>query len=138
MPRLVPRPLVPPSKVRITRELGHYTVSTLDLDATNIESRTSWTSFLGDADSSSRKCVSEGPEEVLPVDSIVVCKECGYSTSRKNAFPPRRYEEHDFIDFDQTVPRCHPTAYRVSVLTAGLGTTAKVCVVWKKQELLFA
>lgn len=111
---LVPRPLNPPSSVSLAR-MGLYETLTVHLGPGQIDS-TDWAEFFSAASSSARKCVREGPEEAFAVDELVACKSCGQTCSRQCAFPPRKYEEHDFVALDVHENRVSPAAFRESLL----------------------
>lgn len=114
---LVPRSLVPLSNVAISQSEKDYRNMIFDLGPlTKIRSLCDWKSFLDDGFSSSRKCVSEGAEEALPVSSIVECKDCGRTSSITNAFPPRKYEEHKFEAMKGTSERVQTSAFRKKLL----------------------
>jgi hypothetical protein len=115
---LVPRPLNPPSEVIVTQELGQYQTRPLLLGPRDMPNGTAIADVLKKAASSSRKCLSEGPEEALPVESIGICQECGHTASSLYATPERKsfYEEHDFIPMSDSSSgieaRMAPGAFR--------------------------
>ena len=110
---LVPRPLQQPTpNISIERVLGRHEKESIDLGPCEVED---WQQLLNDAHWSSRKCYSEGENESLPVESLVICDECGETCSREHAFPPRRYEEHDFKSIDTStnqIVRKQPAVFR--------------------------
>ena len=109
---LVPRPLqLPNTDIAIERVFGKYEEEIMDLGPAKVED---WKQLLEDAHWSSRLCFSEGENETLPPESLVVCRECGETCSRDHAFPPRRYEEHDFVPLTRSLdqPRKQPTLFR--------------------------
>jgi hypothetical protein len=117
VPSLVPRPLNPPSEVIVSQELGQYQTRPLFLGPRDMPNGTTIDNVLKKAASSSRKCLSEGPEEALPVESVRVCQECGHTASSLYATPERKsfYEEHDFIPMSDNTgneARMAPGAFR--------------------------
>jgi hypothetical protein len=118
VPSLVPRPLNPPSEVIVTQELGQYQTRPLFLGPRDMPNGTTIATVLEKSASSSRKCLSEGPDEALPVESIRVCQECGHTASSLYATPERKsfYEEHDFIPLSDSTTgneaRMAPGAFR--------------------------
>lgn len=114
---LVPRSLVSISQVHVSRNLSQYDESSVGLGPVK-ESITvaDWDSLLADGFSSSRKCLSEGAEEALSVESLVVCKQCGQTSSKVNAFPPRKYEEHYFEPLSTADKRVQPSVFRKNLM----------------------
>jgi site-specific DNA-cytosine methylase len=115
MHSLVPRPLfVASDDVTISRDFGDYASRPLLLGPQQLEGDLSV--LLQKASSSSRKCLSEGAEECLPVGSLRICSECGQTASHKHATTPGRYEEHEFTAFPNNEPRMQPAAFRRELL----------------------
>lgn len=117
VPSIVPRPLNPPSKVSIVDNLGKYVEEEFELTPQPFQSRNEWAQFLEEAASSSRMCTNEGVEEVLPLTKLMVCLDCGKTESRDAALPPRPFERHKFVDFDDAairVRRTEPSRFRSS------------------------
>lgn len=133
VPTLVPRPLAPASSgVSITREMATYSGSSLMLGPINVtEGDDSHGGFyrqlLQEAASSSRMCVSEVLDMALPVSSMLQCKLCGLTSSVGCAMPPRKFEEHDFINMDDfETTRSDPSKFR-SKLLAALPMRVELC-----------
>ncbi|KAL7565128.1 hypothetical protein ACA910_021509 [Epithemia clementina (nom. ined.)] len=107
---LVPRPLQQSSReISIERVFGEYQDETIHLGSTQVND---WPQLLRDASWSSRKCYSEGENESLSVESLVICSECGETCGRENSVPPRRYEEHNFKPLNGPVSRKQPSVFR--------------------------
>ena len=115
MPRLVPRPLRPPSEVSI-KEMGEYKKERISLGAATFNDRDEWLSFLSDANSSSRMCLTEGAEETLPAESLVMCEECGQTTSAADASRAGAYEKHAFGPVALSSSRVDPSVFRSGLL----------------------
>lgn len=115
---LVPRALIPVSdEVSISQNFGNYGTRAVDLSPQLLPNESAWNTLLAEADSSARKCVSEGLEECIPVDRLVVCQECGQTSSTANAFPPRKYCEHNFVAMRAAEGRrAEPSAFRKMLL----------------------
>lgn len=118
LPSLVPRSLVPASNVEITQDFGTYGTKTLNLGPPNEEEKTQISRLLLESWLSSRKCVSEGPDEALLFDSIVECADCGQTASRSLTTPPGHYEEHKFQPVRSLEERIPPSVYRKNLLDA--------------------
>ena len=113
---LVPPPLLPVSDVEISQALGSYKDTQVDLGSASLDGSKAWSAFLREATSSAKKCTSEGSDEALPPAELVVCKECGQSSSKKNAVPPRKFEEHRFCVMDEDLARMKPLTFRTKLL----------------------
>ena len=116
IPSLVPRPLNPPSDIAIVKSMGVYCDARLDLGPKPFKDMQEWADFLEAASSSSRMCTSEGPEECLPVKSLMVCQECGKTASRSCALPPRPFERHSFVDMPESFSRFQPGCFRTTLI----------------------
>ena len=120
---LVPRALSVCSthQVQTSREFGQYQQSALPLEAQAKDS-SSLANILAMASSSARRCVSEGSHHVLSDDKLVVCSDCGITSSKALTDPPRKYEEHSFVPFsssatsDGATPRSAPADFREALL----------------------
>jgi SNF2 family DNA or RNA helicase len=117
LPSLVPRPLEAWSEIRVSRQFGLYeelSVGTFtDLEG---EPKYLWESFLLDASWSAKMCVSETEDEVLPLEMIAECIACGHTSSKSNAYPPRKYEEHEYGDVTSCLKRVDPVVFRRRLL----------------------
>jgi SNF2-related domain len=116
VPSLVPRPLEPVSEITISQKFGEYEQLTLDTSSTSTIASTKWNSFLQEATLSAKMCVSEGQDEIIPVDYLAQCQVCGHTSSFKNAFPPRKYEEHEFEYVKDVPSRVEPALFRKKLL----------------------
>jgi hypothetical protein len=115
-PSLVPPPLLPISDVNISQALGQYEECPIDLGPGSIDGSNAWSVLLDEARSSAKKCISEGDDEVLQPNCIVVCQECGHTSSVSNAFPPRKFEEHSFIPMHDDAARFQPSTFRKKLI----------------------
>jgi hypothetical protein len=115
-PSLVPPPLLPISEVSISQALGQYEECPIELGPGSIEGSNAWSVLLGEARSSAKKCISEGGDEVLQPNRIVVCQDCGHTSSVSNAFPPRKFEEHTFIPIEEDASRFEPSTFRKKLI----------------------
>ena len=114
---LVPRPLEPLSDIVVSPQFGSY--EKYDIGAcTNLngEQMYSWESFLLDSCSSAKLCVSETEDEALPLDMIAQCSVCGHTSSVLNAYPSRKYEEHEYINVKSYLKRVDPVLFRHRLL----------------------
>lgn len=109
---LVPPPLLPASDERISRAFGRYKDSAVSLGPASLDGSGAWSLFLADAASSAKKCISEGDNEALESSEIVGCQDCGQTSSRRNACPPRKFEEHDFRANSGDAARTEPSTFR--------------------------
>jgi hypothetical protein len=117
VPSLVPRPMLPVSNdIVFSRDFGQYETIIVDLSPQPLPDQQAWQSFLSVASSSSRKCVSEGVEECIPLENLVRCTECGHTTSARNAYPPRQFEEHFFEPMTIVTKRVEPSTFRKNFL----------------------
>ena len=96
--------------------MGDYENESVSLGAATLKGRDDWVSFLSDADSSSRMCLSEGVEEVLPSESLVTCMECGQTTSAADASRAGAYEKHAFGPAALSSSRVEPSVFRSRLL----------------------
>lgn len=117
VPSLVPRAILPTStEISIDTNLGDYEQQTVDLSPDPVTNISDWNKFLKAASSSARKCVSEGVDECISIDELLECKDCGHTSSKCNALPPRKFEEHEFAPVDDPIPRVEPSAFRQKLL----------------------
>lgn len=116
VPSLVPRPLAPPSEVTIDHRFGDYEQCTVELSPRLQGNAASFKKFLVEASLSVRMCVSEGQEEAIPFKSLVQCRECGHTASASNAYPPRKYEEHEYQGVAAMGSRVEPVTFRRKLL----------------------
>ena len=118
VPSLVPRPLLPVSNdIAVCQSFGEYEQVVVDLSPKMLPDGSAWSTLLSEAASSARKCVSEGAEESIPLDSLVQCRECGQTSSAANADPPRKFEEHEYVAMDvSNAPRANPSSFRTKLL----------------------
>ena len=95
---LVPRVLSVSSRheVETSCEFGDYRQSPLSLEAQATDG-SSLGNILAMASSSARRCISEGSHQILCDNELVVCTDCGVTSNRALADPPRKYEEHSFV-----------------------------------------
>ena len=95
---LVPRVLSVSSRheVETSCEFGDYQQSPLSLEALGTGG-SSLGNILAMASSSARRCLSEGAHQILSNNELVVCADCGVTSSRALTTPPRKYEEHCFV-----------------------------------------
>ena len=95
---LVPRVLSVSSRheVETSCEFGDYQQSPLSLEAQGTDG-SSLGNILTMASSSARRCLSEGAHQILSNNELVVCADCGVTSSRALTTPPRKYEEHCFV-----------------------------------------
>lgn len=113
---LVPRPLVPAEgDVVISQSLGNYTNIPLDLGA--MTASCDLKELMRIAENSARKCNSEGIETVLPMTSLLVCTDCGQTSSIESATPPRKFEEHSFVPMTGE-SRTNPGIFRKLLLSS--------------------
>jgi hypothetical protein len=113
---LVPRPLAPAKgDVVISQNLGDYTKTSLNLGAIAVSCDVK--ALMGVAENSARKCNSEGIETVLPISSLLVCTECGQTSSIDSASPPRKFEEHSFVPMTGE-SRTNPGIFRKLLLSS--------------------
>lgn len=120
---LVPSSLVPPSEVRVCQDFVTYKDNELNLSPAPLDCN-DWGRLLEDAELSARKCVTEGPEEALPLkrnnngpedsDHPVVCTECGHSSSSRNS--KGKFEEHCYVPMTGR-PRTEPLEFRKRFLS---------------------
>lgn len=90
LPSLVPRPLEPLSDIIVSQQFGTYEEHALGTSTDmNGEETNTWESFLLDAFSSAKMCVSETEDEALPLEVLAQCQVCGHTSSVSNAYPPR-------------------------------------------------
>ena len=61
-------------------------------------------------------CVSETEDEALPLEMIAQCSVCGHTSSVSNAFPPRKYEEHEYGTVTSYSKRVDPVTFRRRLL----------------------
>lgn len=115
-PSLVPPPLLPISDVSISQALGEYKECPIDLGPGSIDGSTAWSVLLDEARSSAKRCISEGDDEILQPNCIVVCQECGHTSSVGNAFPPRKFEEHSFAPIQDDAARFEPSTFRKKLI----------------------
>lgn len=117
VPSLVPRPLLLESEVEVTQKFGIYEEHDLQLGRTSEFISFSFDSLLKEADASARKCTSEGNEESLPYDSLMICQACDHTASERCALPPRKFEEHEFMKMNYIdFPRLQPSDFRKKLL----------------------
>lgn len=112
---LGPRPLAPVSEVSISQDFGSYESITEDMSPRLLPNLSSWRTLLLEASLSARMCISEGQEEAISLDSLVQCRECGHSASVRNAFPPRKYEGHEYCRIGGP-NRIEPSTFRRKLL----------------------
>lgn len=118
MSSLVPRPLVPVSQTKITQQFGMYSRRTLNLGHPTSTDTKVIPKLLSDSWLSSRKCISEGPDEATSFDSIFECTECGQTAHKDLCTPPRKYEEHNFKPIQADASRLQPSSFRKELLSA--------------------
>lgn len=116
IPKLVPRPLVKLSEVSVTQKFGKYETQNVSLGPAFITGRDAWNNLLSDANYSSRMSTNEGDEEALPSSSLVVCTECGHTTSKMDADRSGKYEEHVFASAESFLKRVQPSEFRARLL----------------------
>jgi SNF2-related domain len=109
---LVPRPLEPLSDVCISRKFGDYEEYTEGSSTTCSQRIRKWSSFLQDASTAAKLCVSESEDEAIPWKDIAQCSVCGHTSSIHNAYPSRKYEEHDFRTRTTDSTRLEPSVFR--------------------------
>jgi SNF2 family DNA or RNA helicase len=115
---LVPRPLHKDDEiVKITENAGKYKETRLNLSPSGEDVNT----LLARAEKSCRRCTSEGKDGVCT--DMLVCSDCGQTSSRECAFPPRKFEEHSYVDFK--ADREDPKEF-VKALNAALPT--RMCI----------
>lgn len=121
---LVPRPLFrhdpkQDSSVDICKDFGIYETYKITLSSEKMGGKQAWQEFIAKANSSARKCVTEGAEEALPLlgneppktcDYPVICVDCGQTSSSRGS--KGKYEEHNFIPLQDSSPRVQPSDFR--------------------------
>lgn len=117
---LVPRPLLPTCQVQLTRDFGDYEENKpLVLgQAAGAAVDYSIAEVLRESWLSSRKCVTEGPLEALPMSNIMECVDCGHTCNADATTPTRAYEEHSFQRINDVEARVHPPTFRRKLLDA--------------------
>ena len=104
------------SSVTLSFKLGDYKEKPLPLEelsqSDSCLSEMSLEQLLNEAFPSSRLCMSESQFEC--VDNILICSLCGHTSSRICAKPPRKFEEHAFVKYNQT--RIHPKQFERQLL----------------------
>lgn len=115
-PSLVPRPMTVPSNIVLSHDFGQYERTAAKLSPSLFTLNT-WKSFLDSAYKSRRLCISEGPDESIPLDSILQCRECGHTSCTANAMPPRKFEKHDFDAVQGLDCRVEPATFRRELLS---------------------
>ena len=106
-----------PSSVSLTFELGKYQEKSLPLEACSgsddsDNNKMTLEQLLNEAFSSSRLCMSESQFEC--VENMLICTLCGHTSSRICAKPPRKFEEHCFVKYNQE--RLHPKLFERQLL----------------------
>lgn len=113
---LVPRALVPaPEEIEITRKEGCYKSLPLRLDSL-LEGKLDLAGLLSEASMSAKKCHSEGHDEAVTPSNLMECVDCGRTSSRAWALPPRNFEPHNYVAVPESYPRVIPTAFRAKLL----------------------
>lgn len=117
LPSLVPRAMMPISSVTITQDHGDYLSSTASFTPMVLDDSASREQFLIDGSLSTRMCLSEGKDESKCLSLLMKCEACGHTTSRSNALPPRKFEEHVYNDCDGAASRVDPEVFREALLS---------------------
>lgn len=117
---LVPKPLLPPSEVYVaeSEDTSEEDSNRIDLGGVKNSDKAEWIKLLRNADSSAKKCLSEGENELIDPRHLVVCCDCGLSSKREHAIPPRKFEEHAFVGYTKKLDssRANVQAFRQNLL----------------------
>ena len=115
---LVPRALSKQyDEIMITDEMGKYESEILQLTSLS-NSQIKISQLLSEADSSARKCVSEGLDKINDFTNLLQCSECGHTSCISNVNPPRKFEEHSFSPYPVTSQgkRVEPAEFRKKLI----------------------